>query len=250
MKKLIFILCTVFAVSCFLPFACAEDTVPAGEEGGTAAETEMTENAEESTVGLPAETNEENYGEYAEMFAKYVFSGTEDSSEIMDRLILICEEYQASKEAGYTFKERISQLITPENIIVTSAAAFLVVCGIAFFAFESKRKKDRRDTYSDVKRLKDMYADESESNKALREMLEKQNTEISEMKAVLTALSEKSDISRTELDRTAHSSEAVAKMVKDVFLSSKTIDASGKALLVHNYLDTLGSDTGEEKNEQ
>jgi hypothetical protein len=31
-------------------------------------------------------------------------------------------------------------------------------------------------------------------------------------------------------------------MVKDVFLNSRTIDASGKSLLVHNYLEALGEE--------
>jgi hypothetical protein len=50
------------------------------------------------------------------------------------------------------------------------------------------------------------------------------------------------------MDHVSHATTAVAKMVKDVFLNSKTIDASGKALLVHNYIEAIG-DEGEVKNE-
>ena len=89
----------------------------------------------------------------AEQFVKYIFSGEEGSEELMSKIIEMGDQYLKSKEQGYTFKERMLQLFTAENIVVISASAFIVICGVGFFIIEAKRKKDRRVTKTYIARL-------------------------------------------------------------------------------------------------
>ena len=53
------------------------------------------------------------------------------------------------------------------------------------------------------------------------------------------ALCEASEANKLDLDNVTKASQAVAKMVKDVFINSKTIDANAKSLLIHNYLEAV-----------
>ena len=189
---------------------------------------------------------------YAQQFIEYVFSGAEGSQELMDKIIAMGEQFAEQKEAGYTFKERIEQLVTPDNMITSISALFLVICGIAVFVFKNWQKRSSLALHRDIGILKDKYDEERKENQKLREDVTMQTKEIEELKALIVGLCERSDISKTDMDHVSHTATAVARMVKDVFLNSKTIDASGKALLVHNYMDAIGAEetaTAEEATE-
>lgn len=211
--------------------------------------TEYAETPAETAIATPSYN-------YAEGFVQYIFSGEEGADELMNNIIAMGEQYKNAKEAGYTLEERIAQLVTPENIVTVVAAAFLIVCGLAFFVIERRRKLDRLGTRSDVKTLKEQYLAEVASNTELKTRLEMQGSEISEIKALICELKDKTDATNFDMSKVTVSATAVAKMVKDVFLNSKTIDASGKALLVHNYMEVIGGDvevpkaTGDESNER
>lgn len=211
MKKLVALIFTVLAVFAAGICVCAEetDTLEVGSDG------------------------------YAEQFVKYVFSGDEGSEELMNKIILLGEQYKSSVEAGYTFGERMAQLISAENLVVLAAACFLVICGTAFFVTEGKRKKERRLTLSCMARLENKYAEETAANTDMRQKIEAQTEELKELRTVLDRLCGDAEKNKLDLDKSAHSAQAVAKMVKDVFLNSKTIDANGKSLLVHNYLEAF-----------
>jgi hypothetical protein len=184
-------------------------------------------------------TTDIDFEEYAEKFVDYIFSGASGSSELMDKIIAIGEQYQEAKEQGYTFKERLAQLITPDNLMVTMAAAFLFVIGIAFFIFRHSQNKTSRNTAYEINSLKKMYAEEVETNKELRDTVIIQSATINELKNTVGCLSEKSDITKTDMEHVNKLAMATATMVKDVFMNSKTIDSSGKNLLLHDYMQAL-----------
>ena len=185
----------------------------------------------------------------AEQFIQYIFSGDEGADELMAKIAAIGEQYQQSKENGYTFQERLVQMFTTENLVVLSSAAFLVICGVAFFFIEAKRKKDRLITSAYIARLEKKYNEEVKSNKQMREAILEQSTEIDAMKVQLCALCEASEANKLDLDKSTNANLAVAKMVKDVFLNSKTIDANAKSLLIHNYLEAVGDEGVKETSE-
>ena len=245
MKKLFSILlCAVIIFTLGLPVCAQDETVAVEEQENIPAESELT------TEEAPAVTQStENYDEYARQLAGYIFSGSESSAELMDKIIAIGNQYQESKEAGYTFSERIKQLLTPENIITTVAAGFLLVCGIAFFVIEQRRKNDRFRIYSYVSELESKYCDEVESNKKLRAEVEAETKEISEMKKLLIELSGKSTVTKKEMEHVSHTATAVCDMVKDVFLNSKTLSADAKELMMHNYNKAFESEKSDKENE-
>ena len=184
----------------------------------------------------------------AEQFISYIFSGEDGADELMKKIVAIGEQYQQSKERGYTFKERLVQMFTTENLVVLSAAGFLVICGVAFFFIEAKRKKDRIFTATYIAKLEKKYSEEVKSNKQMKETLLQQGDEIADMKMQLVALCDASEANKLDLDKSTRANLAVAKMVKDVFLNSRTIDANAKSLLIHNYLEVIEGDTIEETN--
>jgi cell division protein FtsB len=179
---------------------------------------------------------------YAQQFIDYVFSGAAGSTELMDKIIAMGEQFSEQKEAGYTFKERINQLITPENMITTISAAFLLICGIGMFIFKRWQKRSNIALHKDVEYLRNKYDKETEENHKLREEVEELRSETKELHELIQSLCERSDLSKSDMEHISHTATAVAKMVKDVFLNSRTIDASGKSLLVHNYLEALGEE--------
>lgn len=206
-----------------------------------------TEEQTDIVAGTEAQTETIDSEKYAQQFIDYVFSGASGSTELMDKIIAMGEQFAEQKEAGYTFEERMKQLITPENMITTVAAAFLLICGIATFIFKKWQKKSNLIMHKEISTLRDKYEKETEENKKLREAVGEQTAQVKELKGLIKGLCERSDISKTDMDHVSHTATAVAKMVKDVFLNSKTIDASGKALLVHNYMEAIGEES--EKNE-
>ena len=188
--------------------------------------------------------------EAARQFVQYIFSGEEGSEELMNKIIEMGDQYMLSKEQGYTLKERLLQMLTTENLVVLSASVFLVVCGVAFFVIEAKRKKDRKATVAYISRLEKKYKEEVASNTDMRNAILEQSILISDMAGRLGALCEVSEKNKLDLDNVTKANQAVAKMVKDVFLNSKTIDANAKSLLVHNYLEAVGHTEKETPNEQ
>ena len=176
---------------------------------------------------------------YAEKFVDYIFSGAAGSTEIMDRIIAMGSQYLEAKEQGYTFSERINQLLTPDNIMATAAAVFLVVIGIAFFFFRHSQIVSSRLTMSEIAQLRDLYEKEVESNADLREHIKSQNAVIETLNERVTGLSEKSDLTKADMSHVNKLALATATMVKDVFMNSKTIDSSGKNLLLHDYTKAL-----------
>lgn len=226
MKKIIF---TFFAVILLLTVIC----VPVlATETGTAVIESQDKNAA------------------AQQFVQYIFSGEEGSEELMNKIIEMGDQYMLSKEQGYTLKERLLQMLTTENLVVLSASVFIVVCGIAFFVIETKRKKDRKATVAYIARLEKKYNEEIASNADIRNAILEQSILISDMVGRLGELCEASEKNKLDLDNVTKANQSVAKMVKDVFLNSKTIDANAKSLLVHNYLEAVGHTEKEMSNEQ
>lgn len=248
MKKILALTLTIIltAMLAFPAFAeevdtaTVDTTVETEAEANTVVDTDnvINQSAETETVTLTDIENEK----YAQQFINYVFSGAEGSQELMDKIIAMGEQFAEQKEAGYTFKERIEQLVTPDNMITSISALFLVICGIAVFVFKNWQKRSSLALHKDISILKDKYDDERKENEKLREDVTMQTKEIEELKSLIVGLCERSDISKTDMDHVSHTATAVARMVKDVFLNSKTIDASGKALLVHNYMDAIGAE--------
>lgn len=243
------ILCFAFSVAIN---ATESETVVAEVTDTVTAETEATEDTDVTEIETQASEQTEitvNDEKYAQQFIDYVFSGAQGSTELIDKIIAMGEQFAEQKEAGYTFKERINQLITPDNMITTVSAAFLLVCGIALFIFKRWQKRSNIALHKDVTYLREKYDEEALENKKLKEEVIAQSNEIKELKELITSLCERSDLRKTDMDHVSHTATAVAKMVKDVFLNSKTIDASGKALLVHNYMEAIGGEESE-KDEQ
>ena len=129
--------------------------------------------------------------------------------------------------------------LTPDNIMATAAAAFLVVIGIAFFIFRRTQTASSRLTTAEITRLGKLYEEEVNSNKDLREYIRNQNEVISNLNETVTKLSKKSDLTKTDMEHVNKLALATATMVKDVFMNSKTIDSSGKNLLLHDYTKAL-----------
>jgi cell division protein FtsL len=246
MKKIFAIILTIIMLSTFALSMSAEGGEPL-VESETVMETveEAVEDTESQTDIIESpETHVEaiDSEKYAQQFIDYVFSGAAGSGELMDKIIAMGEQFAEQKEAGYTFKERINQLITPENMITTISAAFLLICGIAMFIFKRWQKRSNMSLHNDITYLRKKYDKETEENKKLKEEVEELRSETKELHELIQSLCERSDLSKSDMEHISHTATAVAKMVKDVFLNSRTIDASGKSLLVHNYLEALGEE--------
>ena len=121
MKKILALICTLIICVSFASVAVnATETETVSEVVTEAVETE-TETVEEvetvssETDAAPIDEVTIDNEKYAQQFIDYVFSGAAGSTELMDKIIEMGEQFSAQKEAGYTFEERIKQLITPEN---------------------------------------------------------------------------------------------------------------------------------------
>lgn len=180
-----------------------------------------------------------DFEDYAEKFVDYLFSGAAGSTDIMDKIIAMGSQYLEAKEQGYTFQERLAQLLTPDNIMATAAAVFLVVIGIAFFVFKHSQTVNSRITTAEIARLRELYEAEIATNTELRETIKKQHVVIDELKTAVAGLSDKSDITKADMSHVNKLALATATMVKDVFMNSKTIDSSGKNLLLHDFNKAL-----------
>lgn len=210
------------------------------------AETSDEVNPDPSESGTPAiEKGKNDYSEVAKQFIGYIQSG-EAPQELIDSIIVMGEEMQEMKEQGYTLQERLLQLISPDHILTTVGAVFLVVAGVVLFWVRGRLKSnglDIEDTLAEVQELKKKLESkeaEQEKTEAVRAADREQLSRIETMLGKVLASSQNA----------GRGSTAVAKMVKDVFLNSRTIDADGKALLTHNYLEATGELNGEDYEHQ
>lgn len=247
-------LSVIISLMLILGISATEATSETLPEVTTEATTEVTvpkttaEAVEETPVVSP-EAEKIKGEDLTEQFLRYIMSGEEGASEVMDKMILLAEQYKAAKEEGYSFKDRMVQMLTTENLVTLSAAGFLVICGIAFFVIEAKRKKDRLTTGAYIARLEQKYEIEVASNLEMKEAIESQALEIQSMKESLEKLCKDSADNHLDLETETRSIQAVATMIKDVFLNSKTIDANAKSLLIHNYMSAVEPDKEGEVNE-
>lgn len=184
---------------------------------------------------IAAEISEEiDYAAIAKQVVSYIQSG-DAPQELIDALITMGEEMQTMKEDGYTFKERVLQLITSENILATATAFFLIVGAILLFLAKKYLRNsayDSEDALAEVRSLKSELKDERERRERAEEKAKEKDAKIDQVL----------DLARQILSgvqNTGKGSIAVAKMTKDVFLNSRTIDAEGKALLTHNFLEAM-----------
>lgn len=232
-----------------------ETTVPTTEATTEATETVTTEAVTteavttEATTVATAETTIPvlDKDKLAEQFIGYIMSGDEGSEELLDKIIAMGEQYKQYKEDGYTLEERIAEMMTADNLVVLASAAFLVVCGSAFFVFEGKRKKERRTNAAYIARFDTKLNEECETNANLKKIVEDQSAHIAELQEQIKHLCENADANKLDLDKVTHANEAVAKMIFDVFLCSRTLDKSAKELLTHNYMEAIGDHRNEEQ---
>ena len=210
--------------------------------------TEYTASDGESTERPPTSID---YALLAKQLVTYIQSG-EAPEELIDSVIAMGEQMQQMKEDGYTLQERLLQLISPENLLTTATAAFLIVGAIVLFILR-KRQKDNEldigDILSAVAAIQKKQEGESE-DATTRSNASKQSQEemIALLKQVLISVEQNANAA----ERAGNGSAAVAKMVKDVFLNSRTIDADGKQLMVRNYNEAVGKLSGgndEQQNE-
>ena len=237
MKKIVFISLMIAALLCGSVAVFADE--PVVETESVIVETEVVETEAVVDTEVTVPSSDVDFEEYAEKFVDYIFSGAAGSTEIMDKIIAMGNQYLEAKEQGYTFQERMSQLLTPDNIMATAAAAFLVIIGIAFFIFKHGYNKNTRLNLTEISRLRELYENEVESNADLREHIKAQNETIAELKGIVTSLNDKSDVTKTDMGHVNKLAIATAEMVKDAFLNSKTIDSSTKNLLMYDYTKAL-----------
>ena len=157
------------------------------------------------------------------------------ASVLIDEIIAMGKQLEELEAQGYTLKERLVQLITPENIVTTAAAAFFIVGGLVLL-FTRKRQMNTVDS------LNESYLIESDENQKLREKVVVMSEELTQLRQEVSELKEKNTDNSEQMKEIASSSRAVADMVKDVFLCSKTINAEGKSLVVNNYLKAYGEE--------
>ena len=199
--------------------------------------TEYTASDGESTERPPTSID---YALLAKQLVTYIQSG-EAPEELIDSVIAMGEQMQQMKEDGYTLQERLLQLISPENLLTTATAAFLIVGAIVLFILR-KRQKDNEldigDILSAVAAIQTKQGTDSETSEEMLSLLKKMQRELEKNSKAAA--------------RAGSGSAAVAKMVKDVFLNSRTIDADGKQLMVRNYNEAVGKLSGgndEQQNE-
>lgn len=224
-----------------------EATTEATETVTTEAATTEPVTTEETTIVTTVQTNVPDKDKLAEQFIGYIMSGDEGSEELLDKIIAMGEQYKQYKEDGYTLEERIAEMMTADNLVVLASAAFLVVCGSAFFVFEGKRKKERRTNAAYIARFDTKLNEECETNAKLNKTVEDQSAHIAELQEQIKHLCENADANKLDLDKVTHANEAVAKMIFDVFLCSRTLDKSAKELLTHNYMEAIGDHRNEEQ---
>ena len=217
-------------------------SLPDGEELGrfTVEGTVLTEYTASDRESSERPSASIDYALLAKQLVTYIQSG-EAPEELIDSVIAMGEQMQQMKEDGYTLQERLLQLISPENLLTTVTAAFLIVGAIVLFILR-KRQKDNEldigDILSAVAAIQTKQGTDSETSEEMLSLLKKMQQELEKNSKAAA--------------RAGSGSAAVAKMVKDVFLNSRTIDADGKQLMVRNYNEAVGKLSGgndEQQNE-
>ena len=240
MKKLWICLMTVLTLvgMTVLPaFAATEAVEPV----------EVTETVEPSTQAPEGVTEQESM--WRELLAYMEENGVSTDSfgeDTVDKLIRLGEEFSAMKEQGYSFEERMAQLITPENLLTTASALVLVLSTVALFVMKSRQRAATVRTAKSMEVLKEAYDTEAEKAEALREEVSALREEQVAIHALLQRLSEESALGQKALLSAKSCSLGVANMVKDVFLNSKSLDHAGKDLMIRNYLAATADKEGVE----
>jgi hypothetical protein len=235
MKKIFVSVLMVIMILCFSVFVFAEDTELPTED------TELTETAEtyietDTATDTAAPVIKGEGGSISDQLSSYL--SKDGATVLIDEIIAMGKQLEELEAQGYTFKERLVQLITPENIVTTAAAAFFIVGGLVLL-FTRKRQMNTVDS------LNESYLIESDENQKLREKVKDMSLELTQLRQEVSELRANNTDNSKQMKEIASSSKAVADMVKDVFLCSKTLNAEGKSLVVTNYLKAYG----EEKND-
>lgn len=235
MKKIFVSVLMIVMILCFSVFVFAEDTELPTED------TELTETPEtyietDTATDTAAPVIKGEGGSISDQLSSYL--SKDGATVLIDEIIAMGKQLEELEAQGYTLKERLVQLITPENIVTTAAAAFFIVGGLVLL-FTRKRQMNTVDS------LNESYLIESDENQKLREKVKDMSLELTQLRQEVSELKEKNTDNSEQMKEIASSSRAVADMVKDVFLCSKTINAEGKSLVVTNYLKAYG----EEKND-
>ena len=235
MKKIFVSVLMVIMILCFSVFVFAEDTELPTED------TELTETPEtyietDTATDTAAPVIKGEVGSISDQLSSYL--SKDGATVLIDEIIAMGKQLEELEAQGYTFKERLVQLITPENIVTTAAAAFFIVGGLVLL-FTRKRQMNTVDS------LNESYLIESDENQKLREKVKDMSLELTQLRQEVSELRANNTDNSKQMKEIASSSKAVADMVKDVFLCSKTLNAEGKSLVVNNYLKAYG----EEKND-
>lgn len=194
----------------------------------TSAESVATTTAGEGADSTDAVQSEKvDYGALARQFAEYIQSG-EAPEELVDSMIAMGEEMKQMKEEGYTLKERLLQLVSPEHILTTATAFALVVCGIVMLILKKKQRNSELDINAICQSIAAILVNQENAAKESAEQKKKDASELEECRKQIEGI-------KGSVEHLGDGSLAVAKMVKDVFLSSRTLDADGKQLMVKNF---------------
>lgn len=209
--------------------AASKEIVRFNAEGSSLSLADSSDTTIEPTV---EEINETDYSTYIRYFLEYIKSG-DAPQELVNAFITMGEEMKKMETEGYTFWERLAQLITPENILTFATALCLIIVSVVFLVWRRKNKSTELDI-NDILLLLDSISKKQTSND---EAKIGELKEISEMKNNVARVLNMASLA-------ANGSLAVAKMMKDVFLCSRTLDADGKALVIRNYVEAVEGLTG------
>ena len=232
MKKIVFVLLVVLMISVLAL------TVGAEEVGESSVE-------QEGMAVEQSASTDFDYSAIAKQFASYIQS--EDApEELIDSIIAIGEEMKEQKGREYTLRERVLQLVSSENVLKTVAALFMIIGSVLFFLIRQKMKNsgyDIEDTLLETKAVREALEKEKEARESGEEELKACRAELSELKTLLQNISQ-------NVQKVGNGSIGVARMVKDVFLNSRTLDADGKSLMTHNFIEAVGELNGGQNEQQ
>ena len=225
--------------------------LPDGEELGrfTVEGTVLTEHTESDAGSSEQATIGIDYALLAKQFVSYIQSG-QAPEELVDSVIAMGEQMQQMKEDGYTLQERLLQLISPENLLTTATAAFLMVGAIVLFILRIKQKNNELDIGDILAAVSAIQKKQEGESKDAATRQEASQQSQKEMLSLLQDILKRIEQNEKEAKRAGNGSAAVAKMVKDVFLNSRTIDADGKQLMIRNYIEATGELNGGENEQQ
>lgn len=211
---------------------------PAQQEADTEDDAALpsTEQIAEDTENVIAPID---YSAIAKQFISYIQSEAAPE-ELIDSIIAMGDEMSEMKENGYTFKERLLQLVSSENVLKTAAALFMLIGAILFFIIRKKLKNSGYD-------IEDTLLEARAANATLQKEKEEREKDSKEIKACRAEIAELKGLLEDILSgvkKVGNGSVGVAKMVKDVFLNSRTLDAEGKSLMTRNFLEAIGDLNG------